>query len=237
MRIDKFISCTGTASRREAAALAKKGGVTVNGETVRDLSRHIDPETDRVVYGGETIVYRKYTYVMLNKPEGYVSATDDRSAPFVMELLPPEFSKAGMFPCGRLDKDTVGLMIITNDGPLAHMLLHPKRHVSKTYRFSCESALIPEAERKFEAGIDLGDFVSAGARLVCGENRMGGEVTISEGKYHQIKRMFTALGNRITYLERISFGGVDLDPGLARGEWRLCTDDEIATLKANFEAK
>ena len=91
MRIDKFISCTGTASRREAAALAKKGGVTVNGETVRDLSRHIDPETDRVVYGGETIVYRKYTYVMLNKPEGYVSATDDRSAPFVMELLPPEF--------------------------------------------------------------------------------------------------------------------------------------------------
>ena len=234
MRLDRYLSDMAIASRKESAAVARRGGVLVNGTVVKDASRHIDPEHDRVSYLGREIVYRRFTYVMLNKPEGYVSATEDRSLPCVLELLDDELRHMELFPVGRLDRDTVGLMILTNNGPLGHDLLSPRHHVQKDYRFSCESALCADAERLFSEGIviDGGEHCKS-AVLVADADRMGGVITLTEGKYHQIKRMLCAIDNRITYLERIRFGGLTLDPALARGEYRLLTDDEIALLEAH----
>ena len=231
MRIDKFISESGIASRKEAALSAKRGLLLVNGAPVKDTSRHINPETDRVNYMGKDIVYRKYTYVMLNKPEGYVSATEDARLPVVTELLPKEVQKMELFPVGRLDRDTVGLMILTNDGVTAHTLLSPKRHVSKTYKFECVEPLPPEAEELFSSGITLADgYECKSAALVCNPDRLGGNITLTEGKYHQIKRMVASFHNRVSYLERIAFADIPLDTSLARGEWRYLTDEEIGSL-------
>ena len=227
MRIDKLISECGIASRKEAAIVAKKGGVIVNGIAIKDLSRHIDPRCDRVVYLGREVEYERFVYVMLNKPEGYVSATDDPGLPVVTELLSAELRKRGLFPVGRLDRDTVGLMILTNNGPLSHALLAPKNHVAKSYRFECAEPLDESAERIFKEGITLGDgYVCKSAELHMDEGRTSGVITLTEGKYHQIKRMMGAMSNRITFLERISFGGIELDRGLARGEWRYLTAEE-----------
>lgn len=232
MRIDKFLSECGIASRKEAAKAAKAGQVTVDGVTVKDLSKHIDPERQAVAYFGNTVEYRRFTYVMLNKPEGYVSATDDKSLPFVTELLSPELRKMELFPVGRLDKDTVGLMILTNNGTLAHSVLSPKRHVDKIYRFASAKPLSCDAEKLFSDGITLADgYECKSAVLKADEDRLGGEITLIEGKYHQIKRMIAATGNRVTYLERISFAGIPLDASLSRGEYRLLRDDEIRILE------
>ena len=234
MRLDRYLSDMGIASRKESAAAARRGGVAVNGAVVKDASRHIDPDKDRVSYLGREIVYRRFTYVMLNKPEGYVSATEDRHLPCVLELLDEELRRMELFPVGRLDRDTVGLMLLTNNGPLGHDLLSPRHHVEKDYRFLCESPLVPEAERLFAEGIVLdGDEVCKSAVLVADADRMGGVITLTEGKYHQIKRMLAAIDNRITYLERIRFGGIGLDPVLARGEYRLLSDEEIALLQSH----
>jgi len=232
MRIDKFLSECGIASRKEAAKAAKAGQVTVDGVTVKDLSKHIDPERQTVAYFGNTVEYRRFTYVMLNKPEGYVSATDDKSLPFVTELLSPELRRMELFPVGRLDKDTVGLMILTNNGTLAHSVLSPKRHVDKIYRFASAEPLSCDAEKLFADGITLADgYECKSAVLKADEDRLGGEITLTEGKYHQIKRMIAATGNRVTYLERISFAGIPLDASLSRGEYRLLRDDEIRILE------
>ena len=236
MRIDKFITECGVASRKEAALAAKRGGILVDGVPVRDVSKHIDPERVRVTFLGREITYRRFTYVMLNKPEGYVSATDDKNHPFVTELLPDELRRMELFPVGRLDKDTVGLMILTNNGKLAHALLSPKHHVEKRYRFECAEPLSEGAELIFSEGVTLADgYECKSAVLVCETSRMGGEITLTEGKYHQIKRMVASLDNKVTSLERISFADIPLDPTLARGEWRYLTEDEISSLenKAN----
>ena len=230
MRIDRLISECGIASRKEASAAARRGGITVNGEVVRDVSRHVDETRDVVTYLGEVVAYAKFTYVMLNKPEGYVSATDDRSLPYVTELLDERLQKMGLFPCGRLDRDTTGLMILTNDGVSAHAMLSPKHHVEKIYAFACDLPLPCDAEEKFASGMTIGDEVCKSASLSCDEGRTSGTVTLTEGKYHQVKRMMQALGSKITRLERISFAGIPLDPTLSRGEWRYCTDDEIKIL-------
>ena len=145
MRIDKLLSELGLCTRREAAKIGKSGGITVDGVPVKDVSKHIDPEKQTVVLQGRTVVYQKFTYVMLNKPTGYVSATDDKSLPYVTELLPEELRRRELFPVGRLDRDTVGLMILTNNGPLAHSLLSPKHHVKKEYLFSPVQVLQDEA--------------------------------------------------------------------------------------------
>ena len=233
MRIDKFISECGIASRKEAARAAKAGLVRVDGEVVRDLSAHIDPEKQSVSFQGSLIEYRRFTYVMLNKPDGYVSATEDSRLPVVTELLPKEFQKMELFPVGRLDRDTVGLMILTNDGALAHTVLSPKKHVTKEYRFECAEPLAKDAEAAFKNGITLADgYECKSAGLVLDEGRTSGIIALTEGKYHQIKRMLGAMNNRITYLERISFGGIALDTALSRGEWRLLSDDEIALLRS-----
>lgn len=232
MRIDKLLSELGIASRKEAARVAKSGGVIVDGVPVKDLSKHIDPDRSRVVYLGREVTYQKFTYVMLNKPEGYVSATDDKSLPYVTELLPEELRRRELFPVGRLDRDTVGLMILTNNGVLAHSLLSPKHHVEKEYYFTAAEPLDADAERDFKEGITLADgYECKSAGLVLSEDRREGRITLTEGKYHQIKRMIASRSNRVTSLERISFGSIRLDPSLSRGEWRYLTDEEIAILE------
>ena len=232
MRIDKFISGAGIASRKEADRLAKAGAVLLNGAPVKDLSRHIDPERDEISVSGRVIAYRKYTYVMLNKPAGYVSATEDKSLPYVTELLSAELRKMELFPVGRLDRDTVGLMILTNNGKLAHSLLSPKRHVSKVYYFECSEPLPVGAEEKFRSGVTLADgYECKSAGLSLNIERRSGEITLTEGKYHQIKRMIASLGSKVSFLERISFAHLSLDGALSRGEWRLLTDEEAASLE------
>ena len=234
MRIDKFLSDMGIASRRESAAAAKRGLVTVDGVAVRDVSKHIDPERVTVTYMGRVIGYSKYVYVMLNKPEGYVSATEDSRLPVVTELLSEELQRMELFPVGRLDRDTVGMMILTNNGKLAHSLLTPKRHVTKEYYFKAAERIPDGAEQIFADGVTLADgYECKSAGLVCDGDRMGGVITLTEGKYHQIKRMVASLSNAVTFLERISFAGIPLDRSLSRGEWRMLTDEEIAKLESH----
>lgn len=230
MRIDKLISEAGLASRNEAAKAARKGNVTVNGEEVKDLSRHIDPEKDVVTFFGEVVEYIKNVYIMMNKPEGYVSSTDDPSGPTVIELLPERMQAWGLFPCGRLDKNTVGLVLLTNDGIAAHRMLSPKKHVEKTYFFRLKKAISKEEIETLEAGVDIGDCVTKPCRVEM-RGDCEGYMTLVEGKYHQIKRMAEAVGNKITYLERVTFAGISLDTSLARGEWRYLNEEEMALIK------
>ena len=231
MRIDKFISDSGVASRRECAAAAKRGLVLIDGMAVRDVSRHIEPQSVSVSYMGKIIPYEKFTYVMLNKPDGYVSATEDSRLPVVTELLPPELRRRELFPVGRLDKDTVGLMILTNDGKLSHTLLSPKRHVEKKYFYRCVEPLSAGAEARFAAGVTLADgYECKSAVIEPSADRLSGFITLTEGKYHQIKRMIASLGNKVTFLERVSFADIGLDASLSRGEWRYLNENEVGKL-------
>ena len=176
---------------------------------------------------GRELTYKKYTFVMLNKPAGYVSATEDSSLPVVTELLPEELRRRELFPVGRLDRDTVGLMILTNDGQTAHAVLSPKKHVEKVYRFECAVPMANGAEERFAESVTLADgYECKSAVLVCDPDRLGGYITLTEGKYHQIKRMVAATDNRVTFLKRVSFGGIELDSTLAPGEWRYLTETE-----------
>lgn len=233
MRIDKYISELGVASRKEASKIAKSGGVLVDGVAVRDLSVHIDPDVQRVTFLGRELSYSKYVYVMLNKPAGYVSATEDSRLPVVTELLPEELRKRELFPVGRLDRDTVGMMILTNDGNLAHLLLSPKRHVAKDYYFEAAEPLPIGTEEKFRDGIVLADgYECKEAVIVLDEGRRSGVITLTEGKYHQIKRMVASFDNAVTYLKRIRFATIPLDKALAEGEWRYLTDEETKILQS-----
>lgn len=232
MRIDKILSDLGVCTRREAAKIAKSGGILVDGTPIKDVSKHVDPESCSLCFLGRELTYRKFTYVMLNKPEGYVSATDDKSLPYVTELLPDELRRRELFPVGRLDRDTVGLMILTNNGQLAHSLLSPRHHVEKVYRFTAAEPLAEGSEETFREGVTLADgYECKTAILSLEEGRLSGKIVLTEGKYHQIKRMIASTGNRVTSLERISFGGIELDVKLSRGEWRYLTDKEIEILE------
>ncbi len=223
----------GIATRSESRAAAKRGGVCVDGAPVRDLSMHIDPERVTVSYLGRAVEYRKYTYVMLNKPEGYVSATEDAKLPVVTELLPDELKRLDLFPVGRLDRDTTGLMILTNDGKLAHDVLSPRHHVKKEYYFEADEPMADGVEEYFKNGVTLRDgYECKSAEIVLEEDRRSGKITLTEGKYHQIKRMVASTNNRVVRLRRISFGGILLDGALAPGEWRMLTPDEEALLRA-----
>ena len=232
MRLDKLLSEMGIASRSEARVACKSGQVLVDGIAFRDSSCHVDPDKQSIVYRGREISYRKYTYVMLNKPEGYVSATEDSRLPVVTELLDGELRKMELFPVGRLDRDTTGLMILTNNGPLAHRVLSPKHHVPKVYRFSAAEPMADGVEETFRDGVVLADGYECKSALIeLDPDRMGGFITLTEGKYHQIKRMGASTHTRVVTLERVSFGEIALDTSLARGEYRLLTDSEIATLE------
>lgn len=224
-----MLSECGLASRTETARAVRAGQVTVNGAAVVRADVQVDPACDKVIFRSVPVRYRKFVYVMLNKPDGYVSATEDGKDPVVTELLDAEYRKMGVFPCGRLDKHTLGLMLITNDGSLSHRLLSPKRHVEKTYAFSVKFPLSKADVDLLEAGVDIGGYVTKPCRVNLFDERTG-TISITEGKYHQIKLMMEAVHNQITALERKTFGPLSLDPSLSRGEWRELTDAEIDAL-------
>ena len=229
MRLDKMIASTGIASRSQISSAVRGGRVLVDGVVAKKADMQVDPDKVSVVYCGTPVCYRQYTYIMLNKPEGYVSATEDGKFPTVVELLPPEQQKIGLFPCGRLDKNTLGLMLLTNDGDTSHRLLAPKSHVTKTYAFRLKFPLSDEDIAALESGVDIGGYVTAPCSVERTAEREG-RITLTEGKYHQIKLMMEAVHNQVMYLERVTFGPLVLDASLARGEWRYLTDDEIALL-------
>ena len=230
MRLDKFLTATGTASRSEAAKAVKRGEVLINGQVAVRADTKIDPEQDVISYSGKTIIYRKKIFIMLNKPEGYVSSTDGKDGQTVISILPPELQKCGLFPCGRLDKDTVGLMILTNDGQTSHYLLSPKRHVAKTYYVKTALPVSQADAKKLEDGITLdhGDKAKPAKVAIVSPNEL--YITITEGMYHQIKRMLEAVDNKVVFLERVEFATLKLDSSLERGQWRFLTEEEIQTL-------
>lgn len=236
MRLDKFMSEMGVLSRKECAKVVKRGGITVNGVPQKRADVHIDPETDVIALLGEVIKYSEFVYIMMNKPAGILSATEDPKQETVIDLLPEKYKKMKLFPSGRLDKDTTGLLLLTNDGDLSHKLLSPKHHVEKSYSYSLRDVLEETERLKICAGIDIGEKnITAPAKITVLDDRHDGIITITEGKYHQIKRMFAAVGNEIVRLERLTFGGLSLDPALERGEWRELTENEIETLRKNGE--
>lgn len=232
MRLDKFLSATGTISRTEAKKAIRAKSVLVNGAVAKSAEMQIEPNQDEVIFLGEKIVYREFTYIMMNKPCGVVSATEDGSDTTVIDLLPSNIKTDKLFPCGRLDKDTVGLILITDNGALGHELLSPRSHVKKAYRFKSAEPISQEDAKRFEQGVVLADgYVTKPAQIELFETRDEGIITLDEGKYHQIKRMLGALNNKIIYLERITFGPLILDAELQRGEWRYLTEEEIKLLK------
>lgn len=243
MRLDRFLANMGCGSRKEVKHLLRSGKVNVNGECVRDGARHIVPRKDNVWCLDEMIRYREYIYLMLNKPAGVISATEDMRDRTVLDLVDGKYHNKGLFPVGRLDKDTEGLLILTNDGELSHRLLAPKKHVTKRYYASVAGEVGVADVKAFESGIVLDDgYQTMPARLeILDSGEFAGmgmsEVIIElhEGKFHQIKRMMQALGKQVTYLKRISMGGLMLDPGLKPGEYRELTEAEIDLLAGASE--
>lgn len=232
MRLDKLLTVTATATRSEAARAVRAGAVLVNGVPAKSAAVHIDPERDAVEYCGRAVMYRTHHYIILNKPIGYVSATEDGKDPTVLELLPPKYTALGLFPCGRLDKNTLGLMLLTDDGDLAHRLLSPRRHVTKRYYFRVKFPLTEAECARFREGLVLEDgYETKPADIALSSDMTSGVITLIEGKYHQIKRMMLALHNQITHLERISFGPLSLPSELARGAWRELTQEEENALR------
>ncbi len=229
MRLDKFLSEAGVATRSEASRAARRGELSVNGVCVSSAALNIREEEDAVFFRGEQVVYRKNVFVMLNKPEGYVSATEDKNAPVVTSLIDSRDAKR-VFPCGRLDKYTLGLMLLTDDGELSHRLLSPARHVAKKYYYRVAQTLSTDDAEKLRTGVYIeGGHFCAAHELETTADREG-YITLTEGRYHQIKQMMGAVGNEIIYLERLTFGPLSLDTSLERGEWRYLTKDEVAAL-------
>ncbi|MDV4149406.1 pseudouridine synthase [Clostridium sp. AL.422] len=234
-RLDKVLSNLGYGSRKEIKQAIKKGLIEVNGELVKDNGMQVDPENDRIIVNGEEIFYRKYIYLMMNKPDGVVSATSDTRDETVVDLLEVEHQVFNPFPVGRLDKDTVGLLLLTNDGELNHRLISPKWKVDKVYYAKIDKKVTEDDVNKFKNGITLDDgYLCKEAKLEILEATEDGSevmVTIQEGKYHQVKRMFEAVGKTVVYLRRVEFGTLKLDEELEEGEYRELTEDEINILK------
>ena len=232
-RLDKIISSRTGLSRKEAKAAISDGKVTVNGGAVRS-SDYKANENDEIFLEGRKINGKAHTYLVLNKPKGYVSATEDPEQKTVLELVPPELMRNGLFPAGRLDKDTTGLMIITDDGDFAHRILSPRKHVSKKYDVTIDLPVTEAMEKGFAEGIELNDGICKTAKLEkTGEHTAF--VTLSEGRYHQIKRMFGCFGAKVTELKRLSMGGFSLPEDLAEGECRELSDAEVALIESKVK--
>lgn len=233
MRLDRFLCETGFGTRSQVKALLKKGLVTVNGETARKPEQKIDENADQVICNGQRAVYVALVYMMLHKPAGVVSATEDRREKTVVDLLAQEERK-DLFPVGRLDKDTEGLLLLTNDGELAHRLLAPKKHVDKTYYARIDGEVTEAHAAKFLEGLDIGEkkpTLPAKLEILASGAQSEVRVTIHEGKFHQVKRMFEAVGCRVVYLKRLSMGTLVLDENLKPGEYRHLTEEETEKLK------
>lgn len=234
MRLDKYLSNMGFGSRKEVKQLLKAGAVTVNGEAVKDAAAHVLEGTDSVSVLGEEIQYVKHIYLMMNKPPGVISATEDVRDQTVIDLLDPFYRHFEPFPVGRLDKDTEGLLLLTNDGKLSHNLLSPKKHVPKTYYAVIEGIVTEEDVDQFAEGVILDDGYETkpGTLTILNSGPQSEiELTITEGKFHQVKRMFEAVGKRVTYLKRLTMGNLKLDPSLSLGDYRELTNDEVEELK------
>ena len=225
-RLDKLLAGTGRWSRREVKELVRTGRVLVNGQRVSKAEDKFS-ENDIFVVNGETVSCGGFVYLMLNKPAGYISATEDPRQKTVLDLLPEHLRKVGLFPAGRLDKDTEGLLLLTNDGQLAHELLAPKKHVDKTYFVRVDGRLNETDVEAFSAGMTLEDgYICLSAGLELLENDNEGIVTLREGKYHQIKRMLAVREKPVVYLKRLTMGPLVLDRELALGQWRELTEQE-----------
>jgi 16S rRNA pseudouridine516 synthase len=234
LRIDKMLANLGYGSRKEVKQLLKSGAVKIDDVIVKDAKQHVDTAKQVVTLNGEVIEYREFIYLMMNKPQGVLSATEDSVGETVIDLLELEDQVYEPFPVGRLDKDTEGLLLITNDGQLSHKLLSPKKHVPKTYFAVIDQEVTDEDVKAFAEGVTLDDGYETKPgelRILKSGLRSDIELTITEGKFHQVKRMFEAVGKKVIYLKRISMGPLPLDETLELGEYRELTDEEVELLK------
>lgn len=232
MRLDKFISAQLNLSRRDARTAASRGRIAVNGVVIRDAGFQINEESDRITLDGNAIGFKRFVYIVLNKPCGVVSASSDKTAKTVLDLIPPEMRRKGLFPVGRLDKNTTGLLIITDDGDFAHGVLSPGREIYKTYLAELDGPVTPEMIEKFAMGVTLADGTRCKKAFLSpfGENKA--EIRICEGKFHQIKRMFGTVGLGVNALERTAMGGFRLPPKLPPGE---CIEVKREALEGIFK--
>ena len=232
MRLDRFLSNSGKGSRKEIKQTLKEGIVTVNGCVIKDPAYKVDEANDKICIGNLPIIYKPFVYLMLNKPAGYVSAVYDKKLPVVISLVPEEYSHYEVFPVGRLDIDTEGLLILTNDGDLCHRVLSPKSHVDKTYFVRCEKALTEQDAVSFKNGVTLDDGYKTMSAYLDIDRKNPSEclLTIQEGKFHQVKRMMEAVDNKVVYLKRVKMGSLSLDSTLPLGKIRELKDEEICFL-------
>ena len=229
-RIDKIIASQGLYSRSDVKYMVNKKRITIDGKVVTSASQKADVDKNEIMLDGKPFVVKKQIYLMLNKPKGYVSATEDKKQQTVLELVPPALKGRDLFPAGRLDKDTTGLMIITDDGVLAHNILSPKKHVQKIYRVELDIPVTEEMQKGFAEGVELNDGVCKDAKLtILGEKTA--EVTLREGRYHQIKRMFGCFGAKVVELHRIAMGELFLPDDLPVGECRELTEEDLQKLQ------
>lgn len=230
-RLDKFLAAQGKGTRKEVGRLIRSGAVAVDGVPVRDPAAKVDPSCQTVAVGGSPILWQEHLYIMMNKPAGVLSATEDRRQKTVLDLLPEDLRRRGLFPAGRLDKDTTGLLLITDDGDLAHRMLSPKKHVYKLYQARLDAPVTPEDVRAFEEGVRWEEEVYAPARLWAGEgNSFVAFAQVHEGRFHQVKRMFQARGKTVLSLKRLKIGGLSLDSTLQEGECRLLAPEEVCQI-------
>ena len=228
-RLDKIIASQGKYSRSEVKKLVKAGLVKVNGKVVKTSDVKCDTAADEIIVDGVSLNYKKHIYIMLNKPKGVISATEDPTQKTVIDLVPPELKRSGLFPAGRLDGDTTGFVLITDDGDFAHRILSPKNHIMKTYHATLRRPLTDEDIIKFKEGLTLGDgtkCLEAHVRMLPDRGNVA-EVIICEGKYHQVKRMFASLDNKVLELKRVKMGELYLDADLPEGCCRELTDSEV----------
>ena len=234
LRLDRWLVTLGVGSRSEVQKLVKKGSVKVNGAPVKDPGQQVDENTAALTVNGQPLDGRLTRHVMLHKPAGLLTAARDKKQPTVMDLLPEVYASIGCMPVGRLDKDTTGLLFLTTDGELNHRLLAPGRHVDKTYLAEVDGTLSERHITAFAEGLHLSDFDAQPARLEILAPNLG-RVTVHEGKFHQVKRMFSAVGCEVVKLHRETFGSLTLDPNLPEGEWRELTGDELSALYSDAQ--
>lgn len=237
-RLDKAIAMQGSLSRSEVKTLIRKGAVTVNGQVVKNADFGVDFDSDTVAVQGKELSLRTHIYLMLNKPKGVVSASEDKHLPTVVDLVPKELWRKGLFPAGRLDKDTTGFVLITDDGEFAHDILSPKKHISKTYHALVNGEITEEMIDGFEKGVTIGEDFTLPAslkRISSDEQGSWGEVILKEGMYHQIKRMFGAYGLKVLELKRVQMGKLPLDPNLEEGKCRELTAEELRLVSTRDE--
>lgn len=234
LRIDKILSNLGYGSRAEIKVYCKKGLIKINDKVISNPGTQVDTDIDKIEFNNEVVKYREFVYIMMNKPDGYLSATFDKRDPIVLDLIDPSYLTFEPFPVGRLDKDTEGLLVLTNDGKLAHRVLSPKKHVPKTYYAKIEGIVTQEDVQAFEKGVTLDDgyeTMPSQLKILKSDDLSEIELTIHEGKFHQVKRMFESVGKKVVYLKRLSMGKLTLDETLNLGEYRELTDEEVKLIE------